>query len=281
MNPCLGWRGRNGCSIGHLMSPARARLSTPHTVTFDCWETLLTETESTRGRSRRASILSEHTGAGIEAAEAALRDAWREHQIAWHRRTAFTGREMTLWSLRALGTPLDPTKTERLVEELESEILTHDVVALAGARETLEALARRGVRRALICDTGHTPGRVMRKMLARAGLLEHLEVQVFSDEVGVPKPHARVFQRALDGLGVGPRGAVHVGDLRRSDIAGARAYEMGAVRLTLANDDSVDPGLGGPDIGCDRAGCRPHCPRPEADAVAAGYPELLGLLGFG
>lgn len=258
----------------------RARLSTPHTVTFDCWETLLTEAGSTRGRSARARILCEHTGADLGAAKVALRDAWREHQIAWHRRKAFTGRDMTFASLRALGVTLDAARAERLIAELESEIFTHDIVAVAGSRETLEALARRGVRRALICDTGYTPGRVVRQLLARVGLLEHLELQVFSDEVGVPKPHALMFKAALDGLGVDPRGAVHVGDLRRSDIAGARAYDMGSVRIIVANDDTVDPSPDAPVIGCNDAGCTPHCERPEADAIAAHYRELRELLGF-
>jgi FMN phosphatase YigB (HAD superfamily) len=258
-----------------------ARLCRPHTVTFDCWETLLTEAGPNERHSARARILCAHTGTDPEAAEAALRDAWREHQISWHRRGAFTGRDMTFACLSALGVTLDPANAERLIEELESEMLTHNVVAVAGSRETLEELARRGVRRALICDTGYTPGRVVRQLLARVGLLEHLEVQVFSDEVGVPKPHARAFQAALDGLGVAPRGAVHVGDLRRSDVAGARAYNMGSVRITVENDDAAaGPAPRASVIGCNEAGCNPPCDHPEADAVVADYRELRELLGF-
>ncbi|MGA3123080.1 MAG: HAD family hydrolase [Polyangiaceae bacterium] len=262
------------------MASDRARLFRPHTVTFDCWETVLTEAGPSERPSARARILCAHTGADPEAAETALRDAWREHQICWHRRRAFTGRDMTLACLSALGVTLDSANAERLIDELESEILTHNVVTVAGARETLEALARRGVRRALICDTGYTPGRVVRQLLARVGLLEHLEVQVFSDEVGVPKPHALTFRVALDSLGVGPRGAVHVGDLRRSDVAGARAYDMGSVRITVENDDAVDPGPNASVIGCNEAGCSPPCDRPEADAVVADYRELHELFGF-
>jgi FMN phosphatase YigB (HAD superfamily) len=257
-------------------------LSRPHTVTFDCWQTLLVEADSSRGQSARARILSERTGVDLEAAKTALRDAWREHQIAWHQRRAFGGRDMTLASLRALGVALDAAKAERLIAELEDEILTHEFLAVAGARETLEALARQGVRRALICDTGFTPGRVVRRLLDRVGLLEHLEVQVFSDEVGAPKPHASAFKAALEGLGVGPRGAVHVGDLRRSDMAGARASAMGSVRITIANDDgAADPAPTAGVIGCSDAGCDPHCERPEADAVVADYRALREVLGFG
>jgi FMN phosphatase YigB (HAD superfamily) len=80
---------------------------------------------------------------------------------------------------------------------------------------------------------------------------------------------------------VGPRGAVHVGDLRRSDVAGARAFDMGSVRITVENDDAaVDPDPHASVIGCNEAGCSPPCDRPEADAVVADYRELRELLGF-
>ena len=112
------------------------------------------------------------------------------------------------------------------------------VTALPGARETLEALAQAGVRRALVCDTGLTPGRVVRRHLANLGLLDLLEVLVFSDEVGVPKPDPRTFQAALDPLGVPPAQALHVGDLRHTDILGARSLGMVSVRIRARYDDT-------------------------------------------
>ena len=252
-----------------------------HTVTFDCWQTLLTEAGPSHGHSARVRLVCEYTGADPKEAAGALRDAWRTHQLSWHRRVAFTGRDMTVAALAALGASLDPGQTESLVEALEAEILGHNVVAIEGAKETLARLALRGVRRALICDTGFTPGRVVRQLLARVGLLDYLEVTAFSDEVGVPKPHARMFVTALEGLGVQASGAVHVGDLRRSDVAGARAHGMGTVRITVENDDATPvPAGNAPVIGCADAGCTPPCDRPEADAVAASYAELDELLGL-
>jgi FMN phosphatase YigB (HAD superfamily) len=113
------------------------------------------------------------------------------------------------------------------------------------------------------------------------GLLEFLEVVVFSDEIGVPKPHPRAFSTALEGLSVGPTGAVHVGDLRRSDIAGARASKMGSVRFAALHDDAARAtrsraGV----IDCVAAGCTPPCEAPEADAVATSYAALLETLGY-
>ena len=135
------------------------------------------------------------------------------------------------------------------------------VTALDGAVETVERLTAAGVPCALICDTGLTPGREVRKHLARLGLLSGLRAQLFSDEVGVPKPSPRIFHAALDALGVPAEGAVHVGDLRRTDIAGARGVGMASVRLRAVYDD--DAAL------------------PEADRVASSHAELRVLLGIG
>jgi putative hydrolase of the HAD superfamily len=134
-------------------------------------------------------------------------------------------------------------------------------VPLDGALETVDALARAGVPAALICDTGLSPGRVVREHLARLGLLDGLRAQLFSDEVGVPKPDERIFRAALDALGVDGPGACHVGDLLRTDVAGARKVGMRSVRLRAVYDDTAN--------------------LPEADSVAASHAELRGLLGVG
>ena len=58
------------------------------------------------------------------------------------------------------------------------------------------------------------------------------------------KPHTRIFQITLDRLGAQPHEAVHVGDLTHSDIAGAKAIGMYAVRMAANYDDanrSVEP----------------------------------------
>jgi len=73
-------------------------------------------------------------------------------------------------------------------------------------------------------------------------------------------------------------GRLHVGDLRRSDIAGARAAGMGTVRFAGANDDGGAASTGAGIIDCAAAGCEPHCARPEADRVAHSYAALAELL---
>ncbi|MEA2477194.1 MAG: putative hydrolase of the superfamily, partial [Actinomycetota bacterium] len=59
-------------------------------------------------------------------------------------------------------------------------------------------------------------------------------------EVGVPKPGNEIFAKALAGLGVRPPEAIHVGDLKRTDIAGAHDIGMHAARFRGVHDDRSD-----------------------------------------
>ena len=97
-------------------------------------------------------------------------------------------------------------------------------------------------------------------MLRRLDLEAHLEFLAFSDEVGVPKPNPGIFAKALAELGSKPEESVHVGDLKRTDVQGARALGMGTVRVRGTHDDRAD--------------------LPEADAVVEVLPELLPLIGL-
>jgi putative hydrolase of the HAD superfamily len=262
-----------------VTSPASLRQ--PHTVTFDCWSTLIYEVPSPGTPAVRARIIADIVGVAEDAARAAMRVAWERHQMLWHRRVAFTGVDMTRLALEMLGASVEPSRERTLVDALEREVLDHEVRAIDGARDALGVLAAKGVRRALICDTGFTPGRMVRELLDRIGLLELLEVCIFSDEMGVPKPEPKVFEAALSALQAAPQGAVHVGDLRRSDVAGARAARMGSVRLRAHHDDAdAAKGRAAGVIDCEAAGCDPACERPEADAVADSFADLLEILAL-
>lgn len=245
----------------------------PGAVTFDCWSTLLYEPEPAASYGRRVEIVTRAArawglGADAEAARRSLDRAWQRHWALWHEGVASGAREMAAWAVEVLleergGRRPEAEQLTDLTAELAEAALGAEVRALDGALETLERLAAAGVRRALICDTGFSPGRVVRRLLDRAGLLPHLEATVFSDEAGVPKPDTRVFRTALDALGFGERAdeAVHVGDLRRTDVAGARAAGLRTVRIRDHHDDRSE--------------------LPDADHVADSHVHLLEILGLG
>lgn len=238
----------------------------PTAVTFDCWNTLLREEDWHEAHRRRVDALlhaARETGARAEweQASAAFDRAWRRHMELWVDGVASGAREVAHWAMHELAALTHGATFELLVAHFEHASHSSRVVPLDGAVETVAALAQAGVPAALICDTGLTPGRVVREHLARLGMLDGLRAQLFSDEVGVPKPDARIFRAALGALGIDAAGAVHVGDLRRTDVAGARGVGMTSVRLRAVYDDPAA--------------------LPEADRVADSHAALRALLGVG
>lgn len=212
----------------------------------------------------RVEALVAAAGAGggrADPAEArgAFDRAWARQLAAWARGTESSGRQVAAWALSELGA--SERRAADLAAAFAEASLASGVTALEGARDVLERLAAAGVRRGLVCDTGLVPGRVVQQLLDAAGLLELLEVCVFSDEVGAPKPHPRGFQQALGALAAAPGAALHVGDLRRTDVAGGRGAGMATVRLRCHFDDAS--GLA------------------EADRVADSHAHLLELLDLG
>jgi putative hydrolase of the HAD superfamily len=248
------------------MSPSAKRPfeGAPDAVTFDCWNTLLYEENWQAAHALRvAELHSAAAEAGHvttpEEATRAFDAAWLRHMELWRQEQATGAVQVARWSLEILGIEPRGIPFDHLVHDWQEASHTNHVEALAGARHLLQRLRGLGIRTALICDTGLTPGRVVRRHLERKGLLELLEVQIFSDEVGVPKPHPRMFHAALAPLRVPPERCVHVGDLRRTDVAGGRGVGMGTVRLRARFDD--------------------HETLPEADAVADTHAHLGTLLG--
>ena len=241
------------------MSTARTRLQA---VTFDCWNTLIRERDFATARAQRLAALRDAVasrGKALDAAalEAALSAAHQRHIDLWCAGVGSGSREMAEWALAAAGIE-EAAAAAALGRHFEDAGLAGEIEVLPGAGDTLQRLASAGLRLALVCDTGFSPGRVVRQMLARGGLLEFLDVQIFSDEVGVPKPHARMFEAALGPIGTAPTAATHVGDLRATDVAGGRSFGMGTLRIRAAYDD-----------------CSDH---PDADAVVDSHVDLLGWL---
>ena len=208
-------------------------------VTYDCWGTLIRDRDYEGAMATRAGALEHLLGLSADEAHALLREAWTTHDQAWKQVETFGPGRMAAYCLEARGIG-DDAKMAELTRAFEEASLQVGVAPVEGARETLSELAGAGIRRGLVCDTGFTPARVVRRLLDDAGLIDYLEVLCFSDEVGVPKPGNDIFAKALAELGVRPPEAIHVGDLRRTDIAGAHDVGMHAARFRGVHDDRSD-----------------------------------------
>jgi HAD superfamily hydrolase (TIGR01549 family) len=205
-------------------------------VTYDCWGTLLKDRDWEGAMATRQSALQHFLDIDESEATALLEDAWAKHDDAWKQVETFGPGRMAAHCLEAKGI-FDDATLSGLTREFEEASLQVGVEAVEGAGDVLATLQAAEIGLALVCDTGFTPGRVVRRLLQGEGLVEFLDILCFSDEVGVPKPGNEIFAKALAELGVRPPEAIHVGDLRRTDIAGAHDMGMHAARFRGVHDD--------------------------------------------
>lgn len=96
------------------------------------------------------------------------------------------------------------------------------------AAAVLPALRARGLRLAVVSNFDAR----LPRLLADCGLAESFEAVVYSEEVGVEKPHPAIFEELLDRLKLPAASVLHVGDSRRDDVEGARAIGMRALWLS-------------------------------------------------
>jgi FMN phosphatase YigB (HAD superfamily) len=120
---------------------------------------------------------------------------------------------------------------------------------------------------AIISDTGITPGRVLRQILEKDGVLGYFSHLTFSDELGWSKPHPEAFLSTLIALNARPDSAVHIGDLLRTDILGAQSVGMRAVQYIGVNQDDWSMQM----EYAPKVSITPH-------AVISHHTELTGLL---
>jgi FMN phosphatase YigB (HAD superfamily) len=213
-------------------------------VTFDFWSTLFVDTRGREREELRATVLADTLrAAGLQASHTALseslRASWDHFDRVWaHEHRTPPCSELVDAILGSLGVRLPAELFGPLVDRFERLILELPPEPMPGAVYTMPQLAER-YRLAIICDTGYSPGAVLRQLLDRHDLLGYFEYTYFSNEHGMSKPDPRVFLHVLEELGVRPTEAAHVGDIQRTDVAGAQAAGMTAVHFVGANNADV------------------------------------------
>jgi FMN phosphatase YigB (HAD superfamily) len=244
-------------------------------VTFDYWNTICREPPGGYLRGRRLEAMSEvlvdagvgSAGVCLSVLSAGYDAAWLEWNEGWLANRQFTGADAAERIADAVeraftGSPAAAGARAGLIEAFAGQAEDAALLLVDGVAETVAALSERGVRLGIICDVGFTPSPVLLRHLERHGLLGYFDHWSFSDEVGAYKPDRRIFEHALSGLGSpDPSRCAHVGDRRRTDVVGAQALGMTAVRITSAFDDEPDQG-------------------PSGDIVISSYKELLPALGL-
>ena len=210
-------------------------------VTYDFWNTIFAES-STAFEARlnaNVAILAER---GIEVDHETMRTGmgrgWEWYRDRWLRNVQTRPVEAVERLLEILGVESDAVAVRQMVEVVVEGTDPATMSPAPGVAEVLDAWRERGVRVGVICDVGITPSTTLRRYLDGHDLLDRFDHLTFSDDVGLYKPHPGVFDSARRGLGLGPAELVaHVGDLVRTDVAGALGAGWRAVRYRGLRDD--------------------------------------------
>lgn len=164
-----------------------------------------------------------------------LAAALAKAERTWWNRAVLTGRSGTTAEVvaaagAATGIDVDAALHDRaLTAHLEA--WTAHTITDPDAGPLLRALRRRGLRTGLLSNT-HWPRDWHERWLQRDGVLDLLDVRLYTSDIDTVKPHAAAFRAVMDLLDVhDPTRVVFVGDRPHDDISGAQAVGMRTVLL--------------------------------------------------
>jgi HAD superfamily hydrolase (TIGR01509 family) len=238
-------------------------------VTIDFWNTLVDSSNGPLRRKARNDAMRRvfealHRAWDEDAVNEAFRISYEIFEQRWYgeQRTMRADESVRiLWDHLGMDVPSD--LHDEVVRRMELSILDGMPQLLPDAAEVLENLAAHR-KLALISDTAMSPGSVLRDVLERHGVARYFDAMVFSDETGVSKPHAHAFSTALSRLGADASSSVHIGDIERTDIAGAKSSGMRAI---LFRGDATGRYHGEQDT-----------ERTAADAIAHSWREIADII---
>lgn len=236
-------------------------MTDPTVVLLDVGDTMAKANPS--WRDVYATVFAGHgIEADVEDFEAAFRTAWGE----WANEGPFEATEeasfqrfMALDQLvfDRLGYPDLPESFFRDVDgafrQQSAFYVFPDVIP------ALDAMRAAGLRLGVVSNWGWAAP----ELLQTLELARHFEIMSISARVGYQKPHAAIFEHALDLLDVPADRAIHVGDDPDADVAGAR--RVGIEPVLIDRRGRSHPPLG-------------HDAEPGEVVRITDFGELLDLL---
>jgi 2-haloacid dehalogenase len=161
---------------------------------FDAYGTLFDVAASARGAA---------DALGVENVER-LAQLWRDKQLQYTWLRAVQGRHADFWqvtgdaldyTLDMLGFAGDPALRERLMQ------LYLQLDAYPEAPDVLRDVRAKGLSTAILSNGSHA---MLQAAVEHAGLADLFDRMLSVEEVGVYKPHPKVYQLACDRLGLAP-----------------------------------------------------------------------------
>ncbi|MEA4924545.1 MAG: HAD family hydrolase [Syntrophomonadaceae bacterium] len=208
-------------------------------ITFDFWDTLYKTPDQMGTSLRRINAFADTLQdlgykAEHEAISQAFYDCW---QYANHYQIEcgldITPRGHVDFILKQLRIELNLEDWNRVYNTYTKVLANYPPQVNHGVYETLPLLAEK-FKLAVICNTGATPGKLLREIMKADDIFKYFAFALFSDEVQWAKPNVKIFAYALEKLDIPGNEAAHVGDNRSTDVAGAKRAGMRAIWLAPA-----------------------------------------------
>ncbi len=231
-------------------------------IAFDLFDTLV---DQNHDRLRPVEVEGRRVGATTPALYARARKAFgvdlsildfadrmRDVDRALRVDTVDQGIELsTLDRFTALGTHLGVREVLGFAEALTDVHMgaLYDACTVPAHHEAV--LASLAVDYPLALCSNFTHAGTARRVVSEAGFDPHLATVLISEEMGIRKPRAEIFEAMAQALDVSPQEILHVGDNLEADVAGADALGMTTVWLTrqIADPETVL---------ASHSGARPH-----------------------
>ena len=231
-------------------------------ITFDLWDCLFCDETDEPKRAEaglpskyvsRRQVLHEHLNqqapidrtqvdTAFDIADAAFRKVWHEQFVTW------SVSERIQIILDGLKRTLPTSSFNAVVDAIERMELDYSPSPAPGAVEALASLHGR-YKLAIMSDAIFSPGKNLRSLLEKGGMLSYFDYFVFSDEAGHSKPHPSLFQMVAEHFDIDIKNIVHIGDRPHNDIGGPHAVGARGVLLTVVKQRPLEHHV--PDAVCD------------------------------
>lgn len=218
-------------------------------ITFDFWQTLYADSEENwqnrqaiRAKKCHAYLESHGYACRLEDVFFGLEEAYNLVMTLWHQHHGVSVKRCMMRFAEVLEIGLEETDLDHLVACLGAAFLEAPPIIIPDVKPVVSRLSET-YPLGIISDSALTPGSFARQLMDRDGILGCFAAFTFSDETEYTKPRVTQFHSTLAQLNAEPAEGVHIGDIFRTDIVGAKNAGMKAIRFTGFNKTEVNDTL--------------------------------------
>lgn len=218
-------------------------------ITFDFWQTLYADSDSNWQNRQAIRIKRCHTyldscgyACTLDDVRFGLEEAYDLVASLWHQHRGISVKRCMQRFAEVLQLQLKETDLDQLIACLGAAFLEAPPIMMPHLKPVISRLSE-SYPLGIISDSALTPGSFARKLMARHDILQYFTAFTFSDETAYTKPQVVQFHSTLAQLNADPADAVHIGDIFRTDIVGAKNAGMKAIRFAGFNKGDGDDTL--------------------------------------